>query len=215
MITFYFIIEKEVIIMFGTILFIVCIVLVVLFLIYQKKILSFIYNKVKNDNTVKELQDKDILTPHKVYSYKLGGVKDLQEVIEKLSLRTPLEIRKVMNEGKTSYALFYKGKAVGYIAYSFIKQNFNDIFKGVRYNFVISKIEVFRKKKYPYIKIWKEDTSGFDLSNILKRIDYRIGDFVEHASYGTGVVQEIRMNSVIVKFKQLMEIKDLKSLKLK
>jgi len=201
----------------SSILFFTFVVLIILFVVFQKNILSFPYKKVKDSNTVKELSDKDILTPHKIYSYKLGGVtfKERQEVIDKLALRTPLEIRKVVHNEKTSYAICYKGKEIGYIAYSFIKQNFNDIFKGTRYHFVLSKIELFRKKKYPYIKIWKEDTSGFDLTSILKKIDYRIGDRVFHSQYGFGIVKEIRMNSVIVKFDKLLEIKDYQNLKLK
>lgn len=203
--------------MIGTIIFIILVVLVILFFLFQDKILSFIYNKVKKDNSVKELEDKDIITPYKVFSYKLGGTstKEKQEIISGLTLRSELEIRKVMKDNKVSYALFYKNKEVGFISYSFIKQNFNDIFKGIKYHFVVSKIETIRKKKNVYIKIWREDTSGFDLSSILKQIDYRIGDRVIHSDLGEGIVQEIRMNSVVVKFKKVYEIKDLKSLKLK
>lgn len=203
--------------MIGTIIFIILVILVILFFLFQDKILSFIYNKVKKDNSVKELEDKDIMTPYKIFSYKLGGTstKEKQEIINGLTLRSELEIRKVMKDNKVSYALFYKNKEVGFISYSFIKQNFNDIFKGIKYHFVVSKIETIRKKKNVYIKIWREDTSGFDLSSILKQIDYRIGDRVIHSDLGEGIVQEIRMNSVVVKFKKVYEIKDLKSLKLK
>ncbi len=203
--------------MVGRILFIIFVILIISFFLFQDKILSFIYNKVKKDNSVKELEDKDIMTPYKVFSYKLGGTttKDKQEIIDTLSLRTELEIRKVMKDNKVSYALYHKNKEIGFISYSFIKQNFNDIFKGIKYHFVISKIETIRKKKNVYIKIWRENTSGFDLTSILKQIDYRIGDKVVHSDLGEGIVQEIRMNSVVVKFKKVYEIKDLKSLKLK
>lgn len=201
----------------GKIVGISVIVLVLLFLLFERNIFRFFVKKVSDHETLKEVTDKDINTPSKIYTYKVGGTSksDKQEIIPKLPLKEHLTLKKEMVNGRTSFSLYFKDKCVGFIASGFINKNIKDILKGAKYHIIVAKIATEKKKHVLYIKIYKEMGSGFDLSATLKKFDYRVGDKVTHAKLGTCIVKEIRMNSVVVLAnKKAYEITDFNSLKL-
>ena len=203
--------------MVAKIIGVVVIIAIVLFLLFERNILRFVVKKVHDSETTKEVLDKDIYSPYKIYTYKVGGTskKDKQEIIKSLPIKEPLTLKKEIINGKTSFSLYFKDKCVGYLAAAFINKNFKDILKGAKYHIITAKIAEEKKKQVLYIKIYKHFESPFDLTDTLKKFDYRIGDKVSHTKLGNCIVKEIRMNSVVVlSNKKLYEITDFNSLKL-
>ena len=206
---------------FSTILFVIFAVLVLCFLTFDSKILKALINKVNTLETKDEIYDDDIPTSNKIFTYKLTGTNNYkrQDNIRKSKVGTPLVIKEVKKDKTTYLSVQCKEKEIGVITKKFLETVVPDIFQGARYEVLLSKIECISDHYYAYIKIYKSETTMenqfFDRSNILKQIDYRVGDQVISKEFGKGIVLEIKMNSVVVKFKAGMKVvSDYKSLKL-
>ena len=207
--------------MVSTIIFIILATLILGFLIFDSRILKALITKVNTLETKDEIYDDDIPTSNKIFTYKLTGTNNYkrQDNIRKSKVGTPLVIKEVKKDKSTYLSVQCKDKEIGVVTKKFLETVVPDIFKGAKYEVILSKIECINDHYYAYIKIYKAEVTSenqfFDRSNILKQIDYRVGDQVMSKEFGKGVVLEIKMNSVVVKFKAGMKvISDYKSLKL-
>jgi len=207
--------------MIKTVIFVALAALILGFLIFDSKILKMLVTKVNTLETRDELYDNDIPTSNKIFTYKLTNTNNYkrQDNIKKSKVGSYLIIKEVKKDSKSYLSVQCNGKELGVITKKYLDTVAPDVFKGVKYEVRLSKIECINDHYYAYIKLYKCETltenQFFDRSEILNQIDYRVGDEVNSKEFGRGVVIEIKMHSVVVKFKQgIKVINDYKSLKL-
>lgn len=204
-----------------TVIFVVILAVILGFLVFDSKVLKLLVKKVGELETKEELYDSDIPTSNKIYTYKLTGTNNYkrQDNIRKSRIGSFLVIKEVKKDKQTYLSVQCNDREIGVITKKYLETVAPDFLKGTRYEFRLAKIECINEHYYAYIKLYKSETTAenqiFDKSAILKQIDYRVGDEVLSKEYGRGVVIEIRMHSVAVKFKEgIKVISDYKSLKL-
>ncbi len=204
-----------------TIIFVAILALIIGFLIFDSKILKVLVNKVNTLETKDEVYDQDISTSNKIYTYKLTSTNNykIQDNIRKSRVGSYLVIKEVKKDKKSYLSVQCNGREIGIVTKKYLETVAPDFLKGEKYEFILSKIESINDHYYAYMKLYKSETLTenqiFDRSEILKNIDYRVGDKVYSKEYGEGVVIEIKMHSVVVKFKKDIKfINDYKSLKL-
>ena len=204
-----------------TVIAIILLVVILGFLVFDSKVLKALVAKVNTIETKSELYDADIATSNKIYTYKLTGTNNYkrQDNIKKARVGSFLVIKEVKKNKQTYLSVQCNDKELGVITKKYLETVAADAFDGVRYEFRLSKVECVNDQYYAYIKLYKAETLAenqfFDRSDILRQIDYRVGDQVVSKEFGKGLVVEIKMNSVVVKFKDgIKVINDYKSLKL-
>jgi hypothetical protein len=204
-----------------TIIFILILLIILGFLIFDSTILKSLVRKVNAIETRSELYDDDIPTSNKIFTYKLTQTNNYkrQDNIKKARVGSFLVIKEVKKDRQSYLSVQCNDKEIGVITKKYLETVAPDFLEGVKYEFRLSKIEIVNEHYYAYIKLYKSDATAddqfFDKSAILKQIDYRVGDEVMSKEFGKGVVVEIRMHSVVVKFeKGIKIINDYKSLKL-
>lgn len=204
-----------------TIVFIVILLVILGFLIFDSTILKTLVKKVNTIETRTELYDSDIPTSNKIFTYKLTQTNNYkrQDAIKKARVGSFLVVKEVKKDKQTYLSVQCNDKELGVITKKYLETVAPDALEGVKYEFRLAKVECVNEHYYAYIKLYKSEVTAddqfFDKSSILKQIDYRVGDEVMSKEYGKGVVIEIRMHSVVVKFsKGIKIVNDYKSLKM-